>query len=125
MATFTQQNLIHLLRRKATIMEKRKYLGETNVDWKETPRFKDYTTNDWILYFIDSFYCDGDHHSKWLIDQIARIANGCPINVKIARWDDGLWEYRVSIDDTTEAYDKWLKSMKEDIEDYEDKMCPP
>lgn len=84
------------------------YLGETLVDWKTIDKFKDFTPTDWALYYIRMYgQVDGSHHSKWVIDQIARILTGSTITVKLARWSDGQFEYRVDVDENCKAYKEW------------------
>ncbi len=55
---------------------------------------------------------EGEHHKTWMIDQVARILNGAPVEIKLARWDDGHEEYRKSVS-TSERYKKWVKEMCE------------
>ena len=89
-----------------------KFLGETVIDWKQIDEFKDFTAADWAMYHIEMYgQTDGDHHSKWVIDQIARILKGSTITVKLARWSDGQSEYRVEVDDGCKAYEEWRKDM--------------
>jgi len=46
--------------------------------------------------------------------------------VKIARWSDGNWEYRVKISDTlSEEYLQWIKEMGGDDEYNYDKGIAP
>jgi hypothetical protein len=88
------------------------YLGEFKVDIKDTP-YKDYTSFDWVMYFIEKYgQTDGDHHKAWLLDQISRIFHGTTINIVKARWDNGYFEYRISTDDqTTKKYQEWVNKM--------------
>lgn len=98
-----------------------KYLGETIInDLVGTP-FEDFTTNDWVLYYMGYGQIDGAHHKQWTLDQIARIVNGTKIIVKLARWDDGSEEYRVTLDKPSRKYLKWVKEMRGeyDEEEYE------
>lgn len=100
------------------------YLGETLVDWKTIDTFKDFTKDDWVMYYIEQYgSIDGDHHSKWLIDQIARIVKGSSVTVKIAKWSDGQYEYRVHVDEGCEQYDAWRKSIC-DEDDYDEGIPP-
>jgi hypothetical protein len=91
-------------------MPKHKYLGEFAVDLTTTP-FAKFTHADWALYFVEHYGgIDGNHHKTWLIDQIARILNGCPLRVVEARWDDNQTEYRVTVG-TCDKYLTWVKDM--------------
>lgn len=88
-----------------------KYLGEFPVDVKES-KFKDYTPFDWAMYFIERYgQIDGEHHKSWVLDQVSRIYNGTPVVVKMAKWDCGLEEYRVSLGESSEVYEKWVEEM--------------
>jgi hypothetical protein len=58
-----------------------KYLGQELVNWKNIEEFKEYNAIDWAMYYIENYgQTDGGHHSKWVIDQIARILKGCKIH---------------------------------------------
>lgn len=87
------------------------YLGQNVIDVNDTP-FKAYKPFDWAMYFIESYgSIDGAHHKQWVMDQVARIYNGTPVIIHVARWDDGNLEYRVTLDEPTEAYENWVRSM--------------
>ena len=89
-----------------------KYLGETIVDIKDS-KFKDYTPSDWAMYFIECYSgIDESHHKDWLIDQVARILKGNEIVVKLAKWEGGKEEYRVSLEEPTEDYNLWVEKMR-------------
>lgn len=47
------------------------------------------------------------HHGRWLVDQVAKITLNCPITLRIAKWSNGQIEYRVSIENISEEYNKW------------------
>ena len=97
------------------------YLGETPVDVKTHPKFKNYTPADWAMYFIGRYgQIDGSHHKQWVLDQAARILKGTPVEVVLARWSNGLEEYRVwTADEPSEEYKNWVEEMKGDIVDGE------
>jgi len=87
------------------------YLGEKIVKKKNTP-FKDYSKKDWALYFIGNYGgIDGAHHKDWTMDQVARILNGTEIIIKLATWENGHEEYRVSLDEPTDKYHNWVREM--------------
>lgn len=98
------------------------YLGEFDVDVSST-EFKDFTPSDWAMYFIERYgQIDGAHHKTWVLDQVARILKGTSVTVKIAKWEDGTEEYRVSVDkNPSEDYVYWAQQMlgEFDGEEYE------
>lgn len=108
-----------------------KYLGETPVDVKTHPEFKNYTPTDWAMYFIERYgQFDGGHHKQWVLDQVVRILKGTPVEVKLAKWADGEENYRVStVDEPSEEYKQWVIDMKNGEDGPEtygyDEGCPP
>jgi hypothetical protein len=87
------------------------YLGEEVVDAKDTP-YADYTASDWAMEFIERYGgIDGDHHKLWLLDRVARLLKGAPVEVRLAKWDSGHEEYRFSIG-TSDDYEEWVEYMK-------------
>ena len=87
------------------------YLGEFDVDINDTG-FKDYDKSDWAMYWIGSYgQIDGDHHKTWVLDQVARILNGTPVIIKMAKWKGGHEEYRVWLDDPSKEYNEWVEMM--------------
>lgn len=89
-----------------------KFIGEAVVDIKSTP-FRNYTVNDWAMYFIERYgQFDGSHHKQWVLDQVARILMGTKIKIKFAEWTDGTTEYRVTLMKPTKKYLKWVEEMK-------------
>lgn len=108
------------------------YLGETVINIQENETFKNYTTNDWVLYFIESYgQIDGSHHKQWVLDQVARIIHGTPIIVKQATWSNGHSEYRISLSDEEPiAYKDWVLKMKGSFDgdeyeyDYDEGIAP-
>jgi hypothetical protein len=100
-----------------------KYLGETLIEEKNYPDFLIGKDNQ-VMYFIECYgQYDGGHHKQWTLDQIARIVKGTPIIVKLAKWDDGTENYRVSTGEPSNEYLEWAKEMlgeyNEDDEEYE------
>jgi hypothetical protein len=87
------------------------YLGQFPVDVKQT-KYKDYTPSDWAMYFIERYgQIDGAHHKLWVLDQVARILKGTPIVVEVAKWDNGVEEYRISTGDQSKEYAIWVNEM--------------
>ena len=90
------------------------YLGEFDVDLAASP-FAEYTPADWAMYWIGSYgQIDGAHHKTWVLDQVARILNGTPVDIKQARWSNGHTEYRITLKEPTEKYHEWIKEMRGD-----------
>jgi len=88
------------------------YLGETEVDVSKHPVYSKYTQSDWAMVFIERYSgIDGDHHQKWLVDQVARILKGTPVVVKTAKWDNGHSEDRVVVGEPTMEYKAWVNDM--------------
>ena len=88
------------------------YLGEKIVEQKDTP-FEHYDKDDWEMYFIEQYGdIDGEHHKKWLLDQIVRIKKGTPIIIKIAEWENGDYEYRIDLDEPTDDYKEWVEEVE-------------
>ena len=89
------------------------YLGEEIVDVKDTP-FKDFSLTEWALFIIgrNGGY-DGAHHKDWVLDQAARILNGTPMIIKLAKWDNGQSEYRFDTGEPSEAYHQWVRDLKD------------
>lgn len=96
-----------------------KYLGETAItDMTGTP-YEGFVPQDWALVYIGSYgQIDGDHHKLWVLDQVARILKGTPVNVRLAEWEDGFQEYRFTTGEPSEAYKAWVEEMKGDEEEY-------
>lgn len=99
------------------------YLGETIVKAEET-EFKDFTPADWAMYFVERYGgIDGAHHKDWVLDQVARVLKGTPLVIKLARWDNGHKEYRVSTGEPSQEYKDWVLEMMgeydEEFGDYE------
>jgi hypothetical protein len=99
-----------------------KYLGEELVESLEGTEFEGFGPSDWAMYFIERYGgIDGDHHKTWVLDQAARCLKGTPIEVKLARWDDGQEEFRVNTLAPSQEYLDWVVEMKGDYdEDYGD-----
>lgn len=88
------------------------YLGDTKINWKEHPEFKDMTQQDWALRIAYHYaQTDGSHHKAWVIDQMVRILNGAEIKVVQAEWDDGYTEIRWTVG-TSDEYQKWVKKYE-------------
>jgi hypothetical protein len=108
-----------------------KYLGEVVVDLTQVDEFKNYTPADWAMYYIECYgQIDGGHHKQWVLDQVARILKNTPITAKLAKWDDGQQQYRVSTGEPSAEYWAWRKEMAGDIVDGEpeydyDEGIPP
>lgn len=92
-----------------TVNTMTKYLGETPVHQRDTP-FKDYGPKEWALEYIHRYGgIDGSHHKAWVLDQVTRILNGAPIDIRLARWSDGKSEFRCEVG-ASKAYEQFVKN---------------
>lgn len=91
------------------------YQGETLLtDLTGTP-FENYTASDWAVYYLGSYGCiDGSHHKQWVIDRGIRILKGTPVNIYLARWENGHTEYRPRLGEPSEGYQDFLDEFKGD-----------
>ena len=94
------------------------YLGSFDVATEDSP-FKDFTQNDWAMYFIGSYgQIDGGHHKQWVLDQVARILKGTPVKVSQRRWGPsdeypkGLIEHDANTGDPSPEYLAWVEEMR-------------
>lgn len=101
------------------------YLGETIVDVKNT-EFKDWTTLDWIEYFILTYgQYDGSHHKQWVLDQLMRLIKGTPVIINLAEWDNGQQEYRIRLGEPSQEYLDFVEEYEEDGEySYDEGIAP-
>jgi hypothetical protein len=89
------------------------YLGTFPVKIEDT-EYINYSPADWALYFVGSYgQIDGGHHKLWVLDQVARILHGTPIDIVEARWDNGHTEYRISTGEPSQEYLQWVIMMKD------------
>jgi len=97
------------------------YLGEVILEQSKTP-FADYTANDWAMYFISGDgQTDGSHHKAWVLDQVARILKGTPVVIKLAAWDDGETNWRIStVEPPSQEYLDWVQEMRGEYDADED-----
>ena len=107
------------------------YQGEKQIDITTHPDYKDMTTIDWVMYFIEKYGgYDGSHHKDWVLDQVARIVHGTPIVVKHATWSDkDKPEVRINTGEPSQKYLDWVEEMKvgvdgEDTYDYNEGIAP-
>jgi len=90
------------------------YLGEFDVDIKDTP-YATYTPNDWVMEYLFRYsQIDGSHHKQWVLDQTARILKGTKVIIKLAKWSNGEQEYRFWLDEPTQEYLDWVKLYRGD-----------
>lgn len=90
-----------------------KYLGEREIEAAHAAApYNDFNAADWAMYFVGVYgQIDGDHHKAWVLDAVARCLNDAPITIKLAEWDDGTQEYRISVG-TCPTYEEWVKTMR-------------
>lgn len=87
------------------------YLGELKVPLEKTP-FAEYTTNDWIRFWVEkNHFFAGEHHQRWLNDQIMRIATGSEIILTMAFWFNCKSEDRWSLGPPTQLYKDWVETV--------------
>jgi hypothetical protein len=62
------------------------------------------------MKFIESYgQIDGGHHKQWVLDQVARILHGTPVELCLAKWDNGQQKYRFSTGEPSAEYKAWVK----------------
>jgi len=85
------------------------YQGEKQIDITIHPDYKDMSTIDWVMYFIERYGgYDGSHHKDWVLDQVARIAKGTSVIVRHASWSgrDKI-DVRIETGEPSQAYLDW------------------
>lgn len=102
------------------------YLGEEPYDLTKNKTYGSYSTTDWIQWFILQYgQFDGGHHKQWCLDQVLRISTGSPMIAKLAKWESGQTELRISVGEPTDEYKKLIEDYCEDGEYSYDEGCPP
>jgi hypothetical protein len=88
------------------------YLGETIMAQADTP-YAAYTASDWAMHFVERYgQTDGGHHKAWVLDQVARILKGTPVQIRLAKWSDGEQDYRIcTVEPPSEVYLAWVELM--------------
>ena len=89
------------------------FLGTFDVDVSTHPVYSQYTQSDWAMLFIEEYgQIDGSHHKQWVIDQVARILKGTPVNVSVSKYTDGLEYYNFNTQEPpSQQYLDWVTSM--------------
>ena len=107
------------------------YLGESPVDLSQHGKLASYSPTDWALMYIMLYGgIDGEHHKAWVLDQVARILGGTPVNVTEARWENGATELRYSTGEPGAAYLAWREQCLDRDEhgepqyDYDEGIAP-
>jgi len=100
------------------------YIGETVLESLDGTPYESFTPNDWAMVYIGRYgQIDGSHHKQWVLDQVARILHGTPIELRLARWENGYEEYRFNTLEPSQEYLDWVKEMRgdydEECEEYE------
>ena len=81
------------------------YLGETPL--------KTINGTEAALIYISMYGgIDGGHHKQWVLDQVARILLGTPVNVTLAKWENGHQEERFHVGGPSAEYTAWVAQMK-------------
>ena len=101
------------------------YLGEEEVDIKNT-EYAEYSQTDWILLWLSMYSgIDGAHHKQWLLDQIARISLNTKVCLKIAKWENGYKEERFYLGAPSDQYHEWKHGMSDGgLFDYDCGIAP-
>lgn len=88
------------------------YLGESPVKIEDSP-YKDYTPADWAMHLIERYGgIDGAHHKDWVMDQVARVLKGTPMEIVLAKWSNGQEEYRINtVEPPSQEYNDWVIEM--------------
>lgn len=107
-------------------MSDAKYLGEILVDQEDNDSpYMGYTPTHWAMEYLMHYgQIEGEHHKTWVLDQIARILNGTPIILKLAKWSDGQEEYRFWTGKPSKAYRAWVRKSKKGGYDYDEGIAP-
>lgn len=84
------------------------YLGETDIT-AESNRDPQFMALQYVMLYGG---IDGAHHKDWVLDQVARILNGAPVTVKLAKWDDGTENIRYSVGES-DQYHAWVAELKD------------
>jgi hypothetical protein len=103
-----------------------KYLGEVEVKMDDPNNpYAEFTTKDWMFEFINNYgSIDGSHHKDWVMNQCTKIYHGTPVIVKLASWDNGETEYRIRLDEDSEAYKKYVEETEEAGYEVEEGIAP-
>lgn len=102
-----------------------RYLGETPVTDLTGTLFEDFTPSDWALEHIHRYgQIDGDHHKRWVLDQVARILHGTPVLVRLAKWDDGTEDYRFDTGEPSADYLEWRQELEDLGYEYDEGVAP-
>ena len=103
-----------------------KYLGEVDVKMEDPENpYNGFTTKDLMFEFINRYgSIDGAHHKDWVMNQCTKIYHGTPVIVKLASWDNGETEYRIRLDEDSEAYKKYVEETEEAGYEVEEGIAP-
>lgn len=94
------------------------YLGETEIKSLVGTPYEGCGPTEWAMKFIEAYgQIDGSHHKQWVLDQVARILKGTPIDLVLAKWDNGQQEYRFSTGEPSQAYLDWVKEMLGEVDE--------
>lgn len=81
------------------------YLGET-------PLKTIYGSEAALIYIGMYGSIDGAHHKDWVLDQVARILHGAPVQVSVAKWENGTENLRYRVGEPTAEYTAWVVELK-------------
>ena len=93
------------------------YLGGTVLSSLEGTPFEGYGPTEWALEFIARYGGnDGSHHKAWVLDQVARVLCGTPVEVSLHRWRGGTTEYRFRTSASAPRYVEWVAQQEGPID---------
>lgn len=103
------------------------YLGAIPVTNLAGTPYDGFTQSDWAMRYIERYgQIEGGHHKSWVLDQVARILKGTPVEVILDRWSDGKEEYNfVTAKIPSAEYLSWVEEMRGDDEYNYDEGCAP
>lgn len=93
-------------------------LSETIITNLTNTPFDGYGPLNWIEYYVSRYgNIYGNHHQTWLNVEVMKLRFGIVPEVKLAKFDNHhADEWRVHINTTNAAYNTWLTSLDEDVE---------
>ncbi|KKK73178.1 hypothetical protein LCGC14_2896440 [marine sediment metagenome] len=101
------------------------YLGEEELESYAGTPYEGFGPKDWALEHLEQYGgIDGEHHKIWVIDQCIRILKGTPVKLRLARWENGLKEYRFSTGNPSDEYTEWVKELKAEGYRHDEGIAP-
>jgi hypothetical protein len=96
------------------------YLGEEVVEDLTGTEFEGMDIPMWVSHWVINYgQYDGHQHKSWVLDQILQIAHGTKVVVSLAKWEDGLTEYRCTLAEPSRAYLRTVRRLCSGEDHYE------